>query len=505
MIRDLATTLQLRGRLLLTGSRTWLSFLGIDADDRSLVNQLYGVYVAIFMAGWFVLMGSWLLNTAAILGALLGRDVRAAVLGALPAVLVGTLVVALVAALRSSPIKLTAPDMAYVAGSPLSRRAIVLAGFLEALPLVCIVGCTILGLLGVILGSPTEPGGVQAAGTRAVLLALPFFVFGLGATWLLGVARLSLPHNRRVWLWFVPVAVALVAAVVPTIGLWPGRAVTSAVRSSANTGGGWILAALALLAIAAMLWLAERVSMTDVVDESQFYAQLRAVGMYVFTDLELARRMLQQSTASRRVRRPAGSLPRFAGRAAPLSRALLNGIRRPLTLVLALVWGGSLLYGGAWVLTAQPAIQQAMTWFALVLLIPPTGLGAVYRADASNPFLRQLLPIDSLLLLAADALPALVALFIGAFISWALGVLPLPQPLVGAALLPLLGMNVLLSQGLSVTPLPGRRGRIPYAVVAAICLGAVLLINRYTGSPVLTLGSAALIALVQGQIMLTAR
>lgn len=501
MIRDLLLLTRLRMRLLALSTRIWLSFLGFDVDDRSPIQRIYGVYVIVFLAIWVTLMVSWATYTAARVGGLLPPEADAAILAALPWLLAGLLVLGLVLALRGSPVKLNAPDMAYVAGSPLSRRAVVAARFLEALPLPLIIACSALGLLGVVLASPGEAEPVQNAGIRAALAAVPLAVFGLGAMWLLGVGRLVLPVARRPLLWLVPLVLAALVALAPGVRAFLGGGVAWAVSGAAGAGMVFLLALAALALVAAVIWLSERVNMTDVIDESQFYAQLRAIGMYVFVDPSIAGRLQRQASLSRRAHRLPGRLPGWAGMPTLLGRALLGAIRQPLALGSAFLWGITLLYGGVWTLLAHPPVQTAVTWLFVVLLVPPSPLTTLFRADATAPFLRRMLPFSWLTLLLATSLPALVMLLLGGAAGWLLPFVTIPDTFYGIVLLVLLGALVLLCQGLSLVTLPGRRGPIPYAALAALCVGGVLLVDRLAATPLPVVGAAALAIAILGRML----
>ena len=494
MLTDLILLLRLRLQLLMSSLRLALSFLGYDTEDRSLIQRLYGVYVLGFLALWLVLMGSWSLFTAGQVAAALSPQTRANGLNGLPWVLFGGQVIITLGLLRSAPLKLSFPDMAYVAGSPLSRRAVALDGLLRSLALTLpLVGWGLV-LAGVVLTPAVNAAASEAAGWRVGTLALPWATFVLALAWLLGLARLRLPAPWRLALWLVPLAAIGLAFLPGQITLAPARAVVAA-AIGLPTPLLLLMIALAVLMTGVLLWLSGRLNLSDIVDESQTYAQLRSIGLYALLDFGMATRSIRQ-VGRRGGTRVRGSLPRREGVSGLFGRALLGYQRRPFALLTSLIWGAALLATGANTLLAHPPLQVLLTWLFASLLFPPSGLVMLFRSDVELPFLRQLLPFDLLTLLVVNALPALLLLLLGGAVSAIVQGTTATAFLAAMVLALPLACVALMCVGLSLVPINRRGGRIPYAALAAGSLGLICLFSRWTTSVFALAMVAAFIALV---------
>src|SRR5919201_1640831 len=146
------------------------SGLYYDPRKRTTAERLYGLYLLVLIVVVFLLPG-WveLLATAAAAGYALSPHVRGRILDALPAAILCWQVVLAMLALRSSPLKLTYPDMAYVAGAPLPRGAAVLIGFLFTVTPRLLVAMLMAGLVAVALTQPATVGSAtRTCGEAAV-------------------------------------------------------------------------------------------------------------------------------------------------------------------------------------------------------------------------------------------------------------------------------------------------------------------------------------------------
>jgi hypothetical protein len=491
MPADLRLLARLRLRQFARSANYWLRVLGYDPESDTLSERLYGVYLALFGGGWAVAMAVIALNAAVTLG----QALPAPAFDAVPALLPWLVLVAQACiasqALRSSPLKLTFPDITYLAGAPISRGALALVACVQAGLRTLVVALPAAALVAVALAAGLAPAALEPSAAAAVAVALPLVALTLAVAWCLGLARAALPRQAgRRWLWLAPIALLPLARLLPGLLLWPGRALALALAGRAQALWAPLLwlALLPLMALVALL--GGRVHMADVARESQTYARIQALGMGGLLAPEVVRSIRRRAALAGR--RPVLRLPRAGGSWALAARAGLALVRDPSGLLSLVTWAGLLTVAGNWIAAGDTLPPQWAAWLFWAMFAPPAALADALRADTEEPFLRQLLPQSNLrLLVAGMALPALALTLV------ALGLWLLARPASGAALPGALAIIALagllaLCQGASLLPVltPGRR--LPYAPAAAISLGAVILASAVTHAPFAALGVAAL-------------
>ena len=151
----------------------------------------------------------------------------------------------MMASLRSTPLKLSFADMAWIVGSPLARSVPVLPGFIRQVLSRSIVFGAIWALLTVLLRGPVAPARAVDS-LRVVLVVALLVLLTWSLAWLLGILRLVYPQVSR-WpgLWLTPLLLLGVAQVVPDLLLWPGRLLVLSLYDMAPL---WTLAAIGLMA-----------------------------------------------------------------------------------------------------------------------------------------------------------------------------------------------------------------------------------------------------------------
>jgi hypothetical protein len=484
----------------------WLrSGLYYDPRKRTTAERLYGLYVLVLIVVVFLLPG-WveLLATAAAAGHALSPHVRVQILGALPAgILCGQALLAM-AALRSSPLKLTYPDMAYVAGAPLPRGAAVLIGFLFTVTARLLVTMLAAGLVAVALTQPTTLGGANLTFTDAAVGMAPLAVFSWGAAWLVGCARMaSYKVQRWRFLWLAPLLVLGLAALFPGALRWSGRTLTLAMRGQVSSRVE-LLALVATLAAAALTWVGNRVNMTLVAEESQLYARLKSLGLGLMT-LFVAPGLSWQMRAQERLRaqKPRGHLPRATGSWALVARAALSGLRHPFVLIRPLLWGVVVTRLSVFLLLEHVQVRVWVYWLIAVVITAPRSLVTVFKADTAQPFLRQFLPVNPLQLLLADTALPFLLLLVGTVAAWIRQPAALSIVLDGAGLSVVMAVVIALCQGLSLVPLTAWRIRISSALATGTSFGAVLMAGLLTKTLVVPLGVGTGIAVLLSGLLAT--
>jgi hypothetical protein len=506
---DLQLLAWLRWRQARSNALYWLGLVGYEPGKGTLSDRAYQLYLLIFGAWWAVAMGAIAFHEAAQLGSRLDPQWLALSLEALPWLVLAIQVVTATGALRSTPLKLTFPDMAYLAGSPVARWAPVLVGWLQAVTRNLLISLPAAALLAVCLAQGALPIGADRAALWAVVVAFPLAILMTGLAWSLGLCRLAWPRLRR---WrlarLCPLLLLGLACFLPGPCLWPGRTLALAMLGQATPGRLLLLSLLAMASGGAVAWLGGRANMIDVSAESTTSARLRSLGVMAWLSPELANAIRTQAALA--ARRPFLSLPRAQGPGNLLARAGLLYLRRPSLLLWTLLWSAILLQGSFLLVPGSAFAPPSITWLLAVLVAPPRGLLEVFQADAGNQFLRQFLPLDGLRLLLADVAAPLAVLIVSASLAWVAMGASLAVTVTGMVTVALLGALLALCQGISLvqirlgvgarSPRPylgmiPRRLRIPHPLAPAVSFGALIASRALLRTPLATLGLGAALLL----------
>lgn len=478
--RDVRTVGWLRWRQFRDDAVYWLRVLGYQPNDKTLSQQFYVIYLAIFGLIWAAAMFAYF-------GEMAGRLAEAATPAALPdvfrvlawGVLIAQVYV-VVTAMRTTPLKLTFADIAYLAASPVNRAAPALLNLLRLLGVRMAVLIVPLLLFAIFVTRTLRDPLTVADGGRIVLFAGSLIAITWGLAWAVGLPRLIDPHIRRLrGLWLLPVLAIPLAIVIPDVLLLPGRALELAILDQLPLIGYIVALVLAVGVVAAAVRLGAFVNMTQAADESVMFARIQALGTLAWTQPQVQARIRLQSMGGGR--RAFLRLPTGRGFNALIGRAALSYIRHPGALIAAAVWGFAVTLAAMLIVSGSLPFQVWIGWILFVGLIPPGGLLRVFRSDVEEPFLRQFLIVDGLQLLLADALLPFTALLVGSGIALAFS--PLPEtalvyavtavPL-AAALITLLGAWSLTQRRVLQSRLFGSLFAFGAAAGAGMALGSPL-------------------------------
>ncbi len=467
------------------------------STDRSKGDRLYQLYVLAILAAWGVAMWAALLDGAASAFSLAGPQLAAFLLfGALLSV-VAVFVVTGFQGLRASPVKLTRGDIAFVASSPLSMRALVIERFcaaaLGAGAFAAVLGYVAGVCMGAGLGMGVEPFVTALAGLLLTFVAM-------GGAWVLGVVRLSC--SRGVGRRWAVAGLALVGIAITAgccaLAFWADPAWMF--------GGGLAVvcasaAALCVLECAILVLLAPRIDTTDVIRDSALYADLQPFGMLSPLDQTTISDYRRRKKLA--MRAPRLHLPASQGRGALVARSALSMVRQYEGLPLIAMQGAVAAPLGVFALSGAGGLIMHLFWLASMLLFVP-GIRAAtqaFRDDLRVRLVRDRLPFNTLELLVFDSLVPFAIVCAVSCVSVALS-LPAGFPLaVGLALAVLLNAALFLSCGLDAVRLfPG--GPRPSYEMGAIALVVVTALFSLAGFPLLTLVG---VALVCGVILLIVR
>ncbi|NTW28165.1 MAG: hypothetical protein HGA39_02220 [Coriobacteriia bacterium] len=494
MMRDLRLLLWLRWRHLRGRSQWWLFILGVDTEKRSLTETLYGLYLGVILAGWFVLMMAWAANGAFSAGAAAGGAGLSALTQAATLLPFALLAAFAVRALRSSPVKLTFPDTAYVAGSTLDSRAIASSDWARE----AIMAAALSAALGYLAGAlafgagATASAPVTAAGVTA-LTAVAMHALG----WAIGLARMA--RRPRPWptlIWVLPIPVAALVLLVPSALRWPGTALATGLLGEEVALHALGLAALAVVGVAMLMRVARRLDMTAVTDESVLFAQLAVFRPMMMYDANAYRDIVRRKKLA--TKHPRLALAEWSGPWAIVARALISHARQPSTLLWPLIWGVGFLPLAASVALSPTGVLAYLAVLFAVLVAPARQLIHAFGDDIDRPSMRESLPFGNVALLALDTAPAFACMALGA-VATGLATGGGGHLVAAISLSLLLAIIVVLCRALERLTLPSMQHPIGSGISLLVCLVAIFFAGA--SSPIAACATAAVAVGILGSMV----
>lgn len=462
----------LEARHLRSGLRWAFYAAGTDLqEDRELSERLYQVYVVVIAAVVAALSWGQVIALVEVarsgLGTALSASLAAVALVAAPALMV---LVGGISGLRESPLRLSAPDAAWLARTVRPEELLVVQ-LVKSAALCAAAGALGGSLLGVLATGFLATGSLAAwalAGAAVLVLAR---LFALGVALPRSAAE---PRRRRAVTVCAAVAVilaggALLAASVPLAAFVPSLVVGGPLPSVAALACGALL-------VAGAVGCARRADMAFVISDNATYIMRRSLGALALVDLGAYREACRRARSPHRLHRARRTWRFGAGRRAALSHALASLVRRPSAALGLLGWGGCLVPAGVLLMAGRVNVGVLLAWLLCAgqTLREPLELSSVFRDDCRNRLARSLLPFRPLELLVIDSLPALaVTLSASVAVTWAgaaaLGMSVPPAVLLACAF----DVAALLACGLDDPARAGRRGSA--RVTSAACTLATLL------------------------------
>ena len=492
--------LWLRWKELQGNANYWLRLVDYDSRDRDIMNRAYGLYLLLFMSWWTVAMWAIAADFIAQVARVLPAAAAQSVMTFAPVVVFIGQVILIAFKLRSSPFKLSSPDIAYVAGSPVQRAIPIVLGYFGDLALPTLLSIVVVSFMAVALNHRLVQLGYVLVALRSALAVIPVVALVWVVAWVIGLARMVLPGARRIpVLWLVPLALLPLPFVTQGVVAWPANVMVAVLVNAAGDLSAIapvLLLALALIVLVAVM--GNRVNMIDVADESLIYAKLREIGSLRWLAPSVYQRAKGQFQAARQ--KPILHLPQAQGLAGLVARSALAYVRNPFDLLKLLVVVG-LVQGGLGMLAYGLPVLLIVVWLYAVAVAPTSSLTLVFGADVDDPALRQFLPMDALRLLLADAALPMALVTLLSVALWLLQPVPLQTALPGCALIVVLTLLLALCRGGSQVALTSMRAHVSYGVLAVISLGLTLGAGLLLGGMLVAVITGALVALILGSLI----
>jgi hypothetical protein len=479
-MRDFSLLAWLRWRQWRSSALYWLRTLGYDPQRQNFIDRLYALYLILFGIVWIIVVGIAAVSQAAGLGRSVPPEVAAALVAAMPWLVIAATIWFLLRALRSSPVLLSFPDIAYVAASPVSRAAFVLVNFFQACLQHLVIALPLFALIVVVLAQPFGEAVAHTAALRALVVVAPLVPLLLALAWMAGLARLERREARASGFWWLAgFLLAPLAWLLPPLR-WPGELIAVSIQGAVPYFAVALLFAFAALAVLMLARVASRVNLIAAAEESRTYARLNALGLMAFLAPDVALRIRRQEALAKR--RASFRLPNAAGVGSLAARSLLLSLRRPMALLRLLLWGAGTAFTAAWLALGHPPLVLWFFWVTFLSLAPPKMLVESFEADMADPYLRQLLPMSNGLLAVVGGIVPLIVTTFGVWAGWAVSARQFGLSPEGWALGMGAGLCLVLDVLLAQAAAAGRVGffgwRPPYAawLLLSIALVAVSLL-----------------------------
>lgn len=488
-----------------------LHFAGTDlVEDGTALDRAYQLYALILAAVPLALGWAFLAHAAREVFSSMGPAAFFAALRLAGMAAAAASAALCLHALRLSPLKLSRPDIAYVAASSVSLRLVAFVSFVPVAAGWALGG----GALGYLAGI-----GAQAAGVLvdlpASILAGSFLCAAVGgAPWVVGAIRLSrclLPGGRaragdavgaarradggiRAGRVRRMVLLILLALLLPfSFAAWALVASQETLLFSVSSPAA-LLSYAGIVAVQALLLFlfGARMDACALIRENALFADVRGASVLSPLDADAAREHRRRLKVA--ARRPRFRLIGASGRAALTARGALSLLRQPEGLIDLASWAscGPLL--GALALSGAGGMGLLIAWVAATVALSGQAreVSRAFRDDLRVRVVRRRLPFSAFELLVFDSLPALaLVLLLSAAAAGACAPLAVPHApsLAVVALAVLVALALFFCCGLDATPSPFGSGFVGYEAGAAL-FGLVVGLASLAGDPSLTLGVA---------------
>lgn len=401
MFREFRLLAKLEGKRLKHRISYFLSLLGFDATQ----SRAYQLYIAVFWLFWVFAMWSYLIDQLYQMSNQINPENTVYLLQAVPFLIFIFQLLFLFLVLREPPLKLDAANLLYVATAPISRAVITVIHFF----LYMLVPVSFVSLFGTLAAMffawRVHPADAGMIGLHAFFVTA-FLVYLSGAVcWMVALLKQnlqSIEHKHIFWL-LIPLLL-LASILLPQIALFPGYAWVATLESTHFNGQIiWLLLAT-LIALVLLHRVGQHVQMTLIIADSQIHARIQKLGVFgSITAGDVVARIHHQSRLSKRRIHQTGLPMALHGNTALIGQSYLIMRRLSPQAFFSLLSSGMTLASGFLLLTigiGKPTLQTWLILFLFLLQIRPSHVTRMFREYLNQPYLRQFVPANNLLLFA---------------------------------------------------------------------------------------------------------
>lgn len=417
-------------------------FLGVDMDS----SIIYRLYVFAFGCFWLFAMWSFIVEQVYVLSRQISLTDTTALLDILPfLILVGGLIY-LVALFREPPLKLSAPELLYIATSPISRSIVTVTNFVKR----AFIPAVLLSLLGslVMMFFAWRLGlfdiGWHGLVAIPVTLALTLSIGML--CWTLALMKQQQRTKSGHLLFWLIIPVGLLGAwILPDFVLLPGVIASNLLQGMLTGGEMVVLITISLVSFLMLTHVGARIHMTTIIEDSQVYARIHKFGFWGRVLVADVIDSIQTQARLRRRRVIRSRFPlRLVGQSAILGYSSVMLWRLSPGMAIRLFFMGVML--PSLFITALSMIGVSLqTWMLILVMafqLRPHDLTRSFRTQNVRRHLRQYLLMNNLTLYMAGSIIPLFIMSLG--VLFAVMTQSIPSPIVAF----LLTISVLNGLGL---------------------------------------------------------
>lgn len=450
-MRDLAILGRLEAKRLRSKLNYWLKVLGMDPED----SRFYRIYVGLFWLYWVFFMWSYGTENVYQISRRLPSDATGSIAQFIPIVIFIGQILYLFSVFRNQPVRLNGADIAYLAISPIHRGYLVFINLLlnTWLPtlFIAVVSC----FVGMLIVWQTMPDTVGLAGLFAAITMASLVFITATLAWSISMFRLR-PNGAtfRLASWVIFPILIIIAVVLPQITFFPGFVWVSAVMEGLTLLIGVLLVALSTLGILLLVFTGRRVDMSVIVEENQMYARIARLGPYAsYYARDLIVRIHKQHRLMKRRRVRFALMTSRNNFITLMSQSVLMSLRESSFSFIMLILQGFMVTSIVGTVVSAAGLDKIQTWALIVLGLMMSrrpDIASTFRSAMQTPWLRQFLPSNVPMVLAAYSVYSFGLIYLGSLIAIAVA---FPSYiLTGATFSLFIGITLTIWQAFTVVP-----------------------------------------------------
>lgn len=399
MFREFWLLAKLEGKRLRRNIRYWLNLIGFDTHQ----SQLYQLYLSGFWSFWLFAMWSFLIEQIYSLSSQISPQDTMRWLQLVPLGIFVLQVLFLIQVLRDGPLKLDAASLLYIATAPVSRGVITITYFFRNM-LVPVIFISLIGTLAAMFFAwRLYPDTVGVIGLYAFTITACLVYLTGASCWIVGLLKQNRQtvYQKHIF-WLIIPLMLFACAWFPQLGLWSGHVWISTITSGAISTQIILLLSCLMIALVLLYGVGQRVQMTFVIADSQIYARIQKIGVFGrIMSADTIARIRHQSRLSKKQVFQTGLSVNLTGNRVLIGQSYLMVKRHSPEELFYLLTSGVILVSIVVLTTRSFGESGIQTWvflFILMLQIRPYNVTRTFREHLYQPYLRQFMPQNLLLL-----------------------------------------------------------------------------------------------------------